>query len=75
MNPVLRMWVVYDHPTDMPDHYVARLFEVSSKGVIPTESVVVSTDLGRVRMTMLEMHLTCVLRQDGDERHIVETWL
>ena len=25
---VLRMWTVYDHPTDFPEAYVARMCEV-----------------------------------------------
>ena len=37
----LSMWVVYDHPSDFPDRYVARLWE----GEKPTSNVMVSRDV------------------------------
>jgi len=73
---MLAMWTVYDHPTDYPDKYVARRFDVGRDGPVPSESIIIMDDLGRLRdMLAFEMHLTCLTRSEGDDPKIVETWL
>jgi len=70
------MWTVYDHPTDYPDKYVARRFDVDGKGARPTESVIIHSDLDQLRdMLAFEMHLTCIARSPHDDPKIVETWM
>jgi len=72
----LAMWTVYDHPTDYPDKYVARRFDVARDGARPTESIIIMDNLDRLRdMLAFEMHLTCLPRSPHDDPKIVETWL
>jgi len=75
-DKVLRIWTVYDHPTDYPDCYVARLHEVRVTGSQPTGSFMVCQDLEMLRSILcFEMHLTCLARSPEDEPQIVENWL
>lgn len=67
----LPIWVVYDHPTDWPEHYVARLWE----GEQPTEHIVLTTDLTLLRRHLDAQGLYCLGRSDGDDPKIVEIWL
>ncbi len=68
----LSIWVVYDHPRDYPDCFVARCFI----GEQPTPSIIVSTDLDRIRDVLEgEMGLVKLMRMPGDDPKIVETWL
>jgi hypothetical protein len=71
----LTMWVIYDHPTDYPDSFVARLWRVTKDGPQATESMVIGRLLDHVRETLLEMHLTPLLRDPSDDAKIVEVWL
>ena len=67
----LRIWVVYEHPTDYPDSYVARMW-LNEK---PSGSVVICPTLGMLRDHLLEMGLTPIDRDPKDDPKIVETWL
>ena len=70
----LPIWVVYDHPKDYPDSYVARRWETNADGARATESLVTGT-LESVRETLIEMHLTPLSRSPADDLKIVEIWL
>ena len=73
---VLDMWTVYERPSDYPDSYVARRFEVHRDGVRATGSIVISDDLENLRNLLEEMGLSGPLtRSEEDESRIVETWL
>ena len=37
---MISMWVVYDHPKDYPDSYVARLWEAYPDGPKMTDSLI-----------------------------------
>lgn len=68
----LSIWTVYDHPRDYPHCYVARQF----RGEQPTNSVIISADLGKLREVLLvEMGLTRLERDERDDLVILETWL
>jgi len=72
----LSMWVIYDHPKDYPNVYIARQWRCDSNTIIPTENVIMSRDLEIIRHTMLvDMHLTCLPRQESDNSNIIETWM
>ena len=72
MAETLNLWVIYDHPRDFPDHYVARL-HVNG---IPTESTIQASELEQLREVFLvDMRLTCIRRDPSDDPVIVETWL
>jgi len=71
----LPMWVVYDHPSDYPQHFVARQHVVGSAGQQPTDRMMVSSTLESVRVALANMGLVCITRSDEDDPVIVETWL
>ena len=71
MSEALRMWVVYDHPTDYPGSYVARMWLTEK----PTGSIVIAPTLEDLRWLLLSMGLTPIQRDPGDDPKIVETWL
>lgn len=72
----LEVWVVYDHPSDFPDFYVARKQVALNDGKIySTSSVLASPDLGAIRQTLTNMGLACIARSEGDDPVIVESWL
>jgi hypothetical protein len=70
------MWTIYDHPSDFPDKYVARLFEVDAGGPRPTDNFIAVSDVEELRQMFLEhFALTCISRSPEDDPKIVETWL
>lgn len=76
MADTLSIWTVYNNPTDYPDKFVARRFDVDGNGVKPSASVIVTPDLETLRTILaVEMRLTCLTRNDEDEPQIVESWL
>lgn len=74
---MLLIWTVYDHPTDMPDHYVARCFVAAgSPGApFPLDHVIKSKNLDTIRDYMEQCGLTKLMRNEGDAPKIIETWL
>jgi hypothetical protein len=70
----LSMWTIYDHPSDYPESFVARLFEVRSGTVVATNDLVIAP-LGTLRRFFASAGLHCLTRNDGDDPKIVETWL
>ena len=72
----LAIWTVYRHPSDYPDKFVARRFDVDGEGARPTASIIIASDLETLRGILeLELHLTCLDRHPADEPQIVECWL
>lgn len=66
----LTMWVIYDHPDDRPDHFVARKW----LGETPTSEVMLGKTLNEVRRAIpLGMHR--LDRWELDDPKIVEVWL
>ena len=65
------VWVVYDHPRDQPDYYVARLW----RGETPTDMALIDADLERLRDTLEQMGLVHLDRMEGDDPVILETWI
>jgi hypothetical protein len=74
-EPLLSMWVVYDHPTDYPTEYVARRHEVVAGGSRPTNEAMASRDLDMLRDELAGRGLVMLQRMDGDDPKIMETWL
>jgi hypothetical protein len=72
---LLSMWVVYDHPIDMPEHFVARMHEVLESGAsVATSNVIVADSLAAVRRA-LPPGLARIPRYPADDPNIVEVWL
>jgi len=71
---VLSIWVVYDHPRDFPDSFVARKFLLDQ----PTEVVMVAGTLDEIRDIIRRtagQPLACISRSPDDDPVIVESWL
>jgi len=72
----MTMWVLYDHPRDCPDAYVAREWLFERDRVIPTESVIKAPELETLREIMLtQMGKTCLPRNPTDDPVIIESWV
>ena len=70
----LSMWVIYEHPKDFPDKFVARLHMAWKGGHAPTNCAVIGDTLDEVRDRLPEGVIN-IGRQIEDEPHIVEVWL
>lgn len=70
----LGMWVIYDHPSDFPDKFVARRFYVGPKVILASDDFVSSETLHGVR-ALLPDGLHNRGRHQHDESQIVETWV
>lgn len=74
----LLMWTVYDHPLDYPNGYIARLWEVTADGGVPTGHTMQGAgDFGLhlIRRFMEQQGFACLARGDDDDPAILETWL
>lgn len=67
----LSIWVVYDHPRDYPNCYVARCF-IGEKA---TDSVMICPSLERLQDELAGMGLVKMMPMPGDDPVIIETWL
>lgn len=72
----LPIWVVYDHPSDWPDYFVARKHVVLPGGTYgPTEEMILEKDIDRLRAALEARGLVHLDRMEGDDLVIMETWL
>ena len=75
-NPsFLSQWVLYDHPSDYPDTYIARRWVVAEGAYAPTEDIIQSDDLDSLRRLMEGMGLSRIARMPEDDPKIIEVWL
>jgi hypothetical protein len=71
----LSIWVVYDHPTDWPDWFVARRHVAYGPEAGPTADMILDRDLDHLRQDMEQRGLFRLHRFPEDDAKIVETWL
>lgn len=70
------MWVIYDHPSDFPDVFIARRWDPTYVGFMPTEQIITGATLEEVRMEINKAHGLCLVpREPLDDPKIVEVWL
>lgn len=74
IRETLPMFTVYDHPTDAPDYFVARLWTTLPRPAVSSIAIL-DRDLERIRNTMEALGLHQLARQDGDDPKILETWI
>lgn len=67
----LPIWVVYKHPRDWPDWYVARMF----MNEIATGNLIICREIDALRVELCALGLTPLARNPGDDPVILETWL
>ena len=65
----LEIWVIYDHPRDDPEMFVARMWVLDQ----PTGITFASPSLDLLRR-MLPPGLHMMPRQENDDPVILETW-
>lgn len=70
----LPMWVIYDHPKDYPDTFVARLW-VILPSPSATPYAVTHANIAVLRTAFADIGLTRQLRSSTDDPVILETWL
>lgn len=76
MDDHIDQYVIYDHPSDDPDHFVVRRWAITAACVTPLESTAVdSIDAARRVIQDLAPGSVCVGRQLLDDPVIVESWL
>lgn len=77
MHPsdAVELWTIYDHPSDYPSGFIARLHLVVDGTGGPTPKVFACDQLEPLREQMRTMGLTCITRSPEDDPVIVETWL
>lgn len=66
----LIIWTMYDHPTDLPNFFVARPF--IGERALPVHMTAVTLAALRFK---LPLGLTRLNRYHGDDPVILETWL
>ena len=71
MSATLRMFTIYDHPSDCPDGFVVREWDVGADGMTSVQAWV-APDLDTAR-TAIPRGLARIPRAD-DDAVIVETW-
>jgi hypothetical protein len=72
---IVSMWSVYDRPTDYPDGFIARRFEVPALGPPTATDHTLTGELNEIRKTFYRAGLFRLDRNPEDEPQIVETWL
>ena len=71
----MTMWTVYDHPSDHPNGYVARAWEIEPGRYVPTSTAIVADDLETLRAMLRDEGLMCFKRHATDDPVIIEVWL
>jgi hypothetical protein len=70
----MHLWVIYDHPRDFPDRFVARKHHVVPGASGPTLEILTADTLDDLR-AKLPAGLVLLSRHPMDDPVIVETWL
>ena len=70
----LEMFVIFDHPKDWPDKFVARQFLIQEDTATPTGTFWLGDSLDEVR-SHLPPHCARLERDPNDEPQIVESWI
>lgn len=69
------VWVVYDHPRDYPDAFVARKFLLTgAPDPQPTSDMFAADSVEELR-ALLPRSLACFARSPDDDPKIVEVWM
>jgi hypothetical protein len=73
---VLSIWIIYDHPSDFPDSFVARRWEIRDEGV-PTAEVLRADHLWTLQRYLASRGLVPLSHSilPEDDPVIVEVWI
>ena len=70
----LPLWTVYNHPTDHPNYFVARMFMTLPEAEA-TPVCLLSDALEPIQAQLAALGLTKLMRHPNDDPKIMETWL
>lgn len=72
----LEMFVIYDHPKDIPDSFVIRRWQIGPEGQIKPDAQPFGKayTLEAIR-TYIPKGMTIMVRNPADDPVIVETWM
>jgi hypothetical protein len=75
-EPFMNFWVIYDHPRDFPDKFVARRHYIVRGDPEPraSEEYITADSLDEIRQRVPQ-GLACLARYAEDDPNIVEVWL
>lgn len=65
------IWVIYNHPKDHPNYYVARRWD----GMKATDDILKNKSLVKIRRDMESRGLVKLMRNDDDDPCIIESWI
>ena len=74
-SEALSIWVIYDHPRDFPDIFVARRHIAYGPKAGPTTDAIGSDLLDALREEMERRGLVRMDRLPADDPVIIETWM
>jgi len=74
--PRLIIYVLYDHPSDFPNHFLIRRHFILGGRIKPEKGAfIVSNDLDFLRQKLKKMDLICIPRDETDDPVIIESWI
>lgn len=73
--PVLSMWVIYDHPKDEPDHFIARRWLMRDGQMVATRETITCQSVAAIRGFLSSSAFTRINRSASDDASILEIWL
>lgn len=71
----LSMWVVYDHPRDYPNSFIARRWIADANRITATEDIAKAATIEALQLHFRKQGLVKINRSPTDDPKIVETWL
>lgn len=77
-QPMLAQWVIYDHPSDYPEHVVVREWHIfAGDDVRACASVYRCDSLSQARqyINAIDFNLVRIPRDPTDDPVILETWI
>jgi hypothetical protein len=76
-SEALGFYVIYDHPTDYPEHFVVRVHWIVSGRVEPITEAICHTfvTLDEARQFAGQDGRVKINRHENDDSKIVETWI
>jgi hypothetical protein len=69
------MWVVYDHPTDLPDWYVVRRWSVRTDGTLGVDAVCALAPTLELARQAVPAGTVRAAPYPDDDPKICEVWL
>ena len=73
----MNLYTVYNSPSDYPDKFVVRRFEIVPPKNEPVAKnvVIIGNDLEEIRGALRQMGLFPIPRDETDDIKIIETWV